>query len=102
MTCLIDSSRHISLCVSNLALRRRIVRCPVCECMTEMVLAIDRSPYYSPTLHCCKCGDAWGEDGLLGRPFVRGWREQAVRRHRAMWVEATYGLPPSKDCREDD
>lgn len=73
-------------------LRRRIWRCPTCECRTETVVRYEA--WYDPTVVCCRCGDSWGSEGRFERPFHRHWRRDAVRRARPLWDLATYGPPP--------
>jgi hypothetical protein len=77
----------------NRYLRKTIVRCPVCECMTEMVAR--HEAYYGTTLSCCRCGDSWGDGERYPRPFARGWRKAAVKKHRKLWDRATHGPPPT-------
>jgi len=74
-------------------LKRRIKRCPTCECCTEFVVTCE--VWYASMWLCCRCGDGWGEEGLMPRPFARGWRKDAVREHRRMWDQATYGPFPT-------
>lgn len=80
------------VCRPDVAYRRRILWCPVCECTREMVVAYYR--WYDTTVMCCGCGDAWAGGALLPRPFARSWRHRAVLRYRRLYAEATFGLPP--------
>lgn len=51
------------------------------------VVAYDASPYYDPTT-ACECGDQWSTEGLMERPFRRGWRKAAQARFEAAWAKA--------------
>jgi hypothetical protein len=83
------------ICRSDGFLRRHYTRCPVDECITEMVTRFDL--WYDPTTWCTKCGDSWSGSELRARPFQRGWRAKAVRVARQLWDRATYGPPSSLD-----
>ncbi len=93
MPCVQFAPGVIVTMASNQFLRKTIRRCPICECMTEMV---DRhEARYGVSTYCCKCGDSWQDGELYPRPFARGWRTKAVRRHRTLWDEATHGPAPT-------
>lgn len=83
---------HVVICLPAYWLRREYTRCPVDECITEMVTRFEA--WYDPVTWCTKCGDAWSGGELLERPFRRGWRAGAVRVARELWDQATYGPPP--------
>jgi hypothetical protein len=74
-------------------LRKRIQRCPIDECMTEM--AVRYEAYYGVTTYCCKCGDWWQDGELCPRPFARGWRKAQAKRFRRFWDQAVFGPAPS-------
>lgn len=76
-------------------LRKRYIRCPSCECTTEMVVRYEA--WYGNTWYCCRCGDSWQEEGMNQRPFERGWRRKAIARHRALWDAATHGPDPTPE-----
>jgi hypothetical protein len=78
---------------SNDRLRKLYVRCPMCECITEMVWR--DSGWYGDDMMCCRCGDSWCDGELIPRPFARGWRDRAVREHRRLWDLAAHGPGPS-------
>lgn len=77
----------------NRFLRKRYLRCPVCECITEMV--VRHEAYYGATTFCCRCGDSWQDGELSPRPFSSHWRKRAVARHRKLWDRATHGPAPT-------
>lgn len=77
----------------NRFLRKRYLRCPMCECITEMVRRFDG--WYGTSSMCCRCGDSWSDGELHERPFARGWRARAIRQHRALWDIATHGPDPT-------
>lgn len=92
MTC-INAAPGVMVCMANNNfLRKRIVRCPICQCKTEMVARYEA--WYGTTLYCCKCGDSWCDGELYPRPFARGWRRAAVKKHRKLWDQATHAGPP--------
>lgn len=73
------------------AIQRRIVKCwGICETETSRVVAVERSPYYGPTMHCLDCGDTWSGEGLFGRPFRPKWREEAKRRANSLWQQGCW------------
>jgi hypothetical protein len=88
----------VVICGGGGTYRRRILRCPVDECMTEVVVHYPDSPWYSPTAMCTRCGEKWSDGELAPRPFARGWRRKQQAKHRALWAAATYG--PAPDYRE--
>lgn len=61
-----------------------IVRtCPVCQREAHLVGATQ--DWYDTTWTCCRCGDSWAGGELLPRPFVRGWRQEAIRGACRRW-----------------
>lgn len=80
---------------SNRFLRKRYVRCPTDECITEFVVRFEA--YHGDTWMCCKCGDSWSDEGLNYRPFERDWRKKAASYHRRLWDLATHGPSPTYD-----
>lgn len=77
----------------NRFLRRRIIRCPFCQCMREMVVRYEG--WYGPTVMCTGCGDSWSDGERYQRPFRRNWRPDLVARYRALYAAATHGPAPS-------
>lgn len=73
-------------------LRKRYLRCPTCECTTEMVAQYQN--WYGVDAMCCRCGDSWSNGELQPRPFYPRWRSEAARRHRRLWDLAVFGPPP--------
>jgi hypothetical protein len=76
----------------NSNLRRRILRCPTCQCRTEMV--VRAQSWFPVETMCTRCGDSWSDGDIDQRPFERGWRTRAVQAYRRMWAVATYGPLP--------
>jgi hypothetical protein len=74
-------------------LRKRYLHCVMCQVTTEAVLRFEA--WYGVTHYCCRCGDAWTDGELHERPFARGWRDRAVRKHRKLWDQATHGPGPT-------
>lgn len=86
------SNIHINW-TDNRFLRKRYIRCPCCQCTTEMVVRYEA--YYGLTTYCCRCGDSWQDGEMFPRPFQRGWRKAAIRRYRKLWDQATHGAAPT-------
>jgi hypothetical protein len=78
---------------SDRFLKKRYVRCPVCECTTEM--AVRYEAWYGASYYCCRCGDSWCDGEMYGRPLARYWRRDAVQKHRKLWDRATFGPAPT-------
>ena len=74
-------------------LRKRYLRCPSCQCITEMVT--QDGGYWGFEVMCCRCGDSWMDGERAERPFERGWRKKAIEQHRRMWDIATHGPDPT-------
>lgn len=74
-------------------LRKRYLRCPMCECRTETVVRYEL--WYGSTVHCLRCGDSWCDGELHPRPFSPGWRRKSIARGRRLWDRATHGPAPS-------
>ena len=63
----------------------------ICETPTSRVVQSEGSPWYAPVVHCVDCGDSWDwEEGRYERPFRRGRRKEAIKRHEALWERACY------------
>lgn len=56
-------------------------RCPTCKSDQEFLCEFEE--WYGWTNTCLNCGDSWMEGELLKRPFMRGWRKQAVEEAKA-------------------
>jgi hypothetical protein len=93
VTCLSIGAGVVICRSDNRHLRRRVVRCPICQSMEEMVVQFEG--WHSPTVMCTGCGDSWQDGELCYRPFARGWRKREVERYRALWDIATHGPAPS-------
>ena len=57
--------------------------CPNCQWKRRIVAHFFE--WYGPQFDCCGCGDSWGEEGIMERPFARGWRQKAIDKNRAAW-----------------
>lgn len=73
--------------------RRRILRCPVDERMTECVVTV--FVWYDPIVECARCGESWSGGEMQERPFRRGWRKRQQAEVRAKWVKAPHGPFPT-------
>lgn len=80
---------NVMVCTSSTHVTRKIMHCPTCERRRRFVVIGELYSYYAPTLTCCACGDSWGEDGRMARPFRRGWRDRAIATARQQWKDAT-------------
>lgn len=83
----------IIVCGGSVAVRRHVMRCPVCERKRRVVSHWSASPYYAPSFTCCACGDSWSDGWLAERPFRRGWRREAIEAAKAAWAAAVAGWP---------
>lgn len=83
----------MNICGSPYFLIKRYLRCPICECVTEMVQCWH--PWLGSTFGCCRCGDGWdgGTGELLERPFARGWRWRQARAYQQKWLRARHAGP---------
>ena len=45
--------------------------------------------WYGAEWHCLGCGDAWCDGERRERPFMRGWRAEAIKRAKAGWDAVT-------------
>lgn len=95
MTCIQLAPGTVVCRSSDRLLRKRYLRCPMCQCTTEHVLRFDG--VYGLMHMCCRCGDAWSEGELMERPFYRYWRRDSIRQHRALWDLASHGPDPTVD-----
>lgn len=77
----------------NRFLRKRYLRCPMCECITEMVTR--DGGWWGREVMCCRCGDSWQDGELHERPFAPRWRQKAIAEHRRLWDLATHGPDPT-------
>lgn len=87
----------VYVCGVPMRYQRRYGYCPNCDSGGMRVVWAFGSPYYAPTIHCVECGDSWSDEGLLQRPFARGWRKRAIERHTRLW-ENCCGCPLETDA----
>jgi hypothetical protein len=45
--------------------------------------------WYGWESYCLGCGDRWTPDEIGSRPFARGWRKEAIARHKRLWDGVT-------------
>lgn len=89
-------SRAIYICgPSDKLLRKRYLRCPMCQCITEHVTR--DGGYWGYERHCCRCGDSWCDGELLERPFRPRWRRDSIASARRLWDRATHGPDPTAE-----
>jgi hypothetical protein len=66
---------------------RRIGFCPIEGRRRRFYVRFQH--WYGAEWHCLGCGDRW-QDGELGsRPFMRGWRKEAIARAKRDWAGVT-------------
>lgn len=65
---------------------RHVRVCPTRCCRRRFVTT--HALWYDSIPTCLTRGDAWTVDGLVPRPFQRGWRKTACTRARTAWVNA--------------
>lgn len=69
--------------------RDTLLGCPVCKIEDAPVVRyVAGSPYYGDRFTCTCCGDSWSEGELAERPFLRAWRQEAIRKAVADWEAA--------------
>jgi transposase-like protein len=78
---------NVHICRPKNCLARRILRCPTCKTRRRFVQAL--FVWYDSIFTCCGCGDQFSEGYRMQRPARRGWRDDAVRRAKQEWAEAT-------------
>lgn len=54
-------------------------RCPFHEDENKSIIMSEFYPWYGWEFICLKCGDAWTNEELRERPFIRGWREKRIK-----------------------
>ena len=69
-------------------IERRIQFCPICKRRRRFVGTF--AAYYGFTWYCVACGDRWQDDELGSRPFMRGWRKEAIAYAKALWDRVDY------------
>lgn len=67
----------------------QVNHCSTCERPRRMLCA--SYEWHGPRWTCAGCGDSWHDEGLEERPFVRGWRLDAIRAVRAKLAQI--GVP---------
>ncbi len=65
---------------------RRVMHCPTCQCRRRFFGWAQE--WYSAIWTCCHCGDSWSDGERMGRPFARGWRQEAAARAKRNWTES--------------
>lgn len=80
---------NVTVCGRTITKRWFVMTCPVCGISDSVILqSLAGSAYWGSIQRCTNCGDAWAEGELLGRPFRRGWRADAVRKAQVDMDEA--------------
>ena len=61
------------------------------------------SPWYSPTVYCTLCGDAWGDGEMMERPFRPRWRQERIAEalRNVDSIPAGCNCPPKRDWSDD-
>jgi len=57
-----------------------VMVCPTCQRMRRFLCQFQE--WYGWAQTCLGCGDVWEDGERLERPFVRGWRQDSIRRAR--------------------
>lgn len=66
---------------------RRIAMCPVEHKRRRIYCRFQH--WYGWEMYCLGCGDRWADGELGSRPFMRGWRKEAIARHKRYWNGVT-------------
>jgi hypothetical protein len=83
---------NVTVCRPPRIVYRAITYCPTCRGRRRTVVRL--ALWYDPVVTCCGCGDSWAGGELVERPFMRGWRKQAVERAVRDWADAV----PKRDA----
>ena len=78
----------IHVCTAK-CIDRVLVRhdCPTCDKRRYFLCWFYE--WYGWTLVCLRCGERWGDDEMLPRPFVPGWRKMSVENAKRQWREGS-------------
>ena len=66
---------------------RRVQFCPT-ENKRRRFYGSTSSLWYAAEWTCLGCGDRWSDGERGSRPFMRGWRKEAIARARERWKNA--------------
>ena len=66
-----------------------------------LLVAEAGSPWYSGTVTCTLCGDAWGDEELMERPFRRGWRQERIKEAIRDWESVPCECPSKRDWSDE-
>jgi hypothetical protein len=61
---------------------RKVIYCPTCE-QRRWFLVHWAGMWYGQDITCLTCGDSWADGERAMRPFVRGWRKEAIAKAKA-------------------
>lgn len=59
------------------------IQCPTCNRRTYAMSWF--VPWYGWDTTCFKCGDAWQDGEMVGRPFRPRWRADRIARAKRRW-----------------
>lgn len=86
MTC--QTLQGAVICSGPRGVNRRRIRC-CWNCQTRRrVVEYYGGAYYGSRFTCVHCGDGWGDGERDERPFMRGWRQKAIKEARQDWLAA--------------
>lgn len=76
----------VIVCYPRGVLYRRVQDCPTCDRRRRFVCRWEA--WYGVSVTCLGCGDSWCDGERYERPFLRGWRQAAIRRAKQRWTNA--------------
>lgn len=74
---------HVNAPSSSHTLKKH--ECPTCNKNSFMLG--HHAMWYGTDWTCLGCGERFNEDGIVERPFMRGWRKKSIE--SAMWIIAS-------------
>lgn len=51
----------------------------------KSVAHMTTNPYLGSIFTCVECGDRWSDGEAWERPFKRGWRQESIKKAKAIW-----------------
>src|SRR5687768_6003201 len=82
----VEVAGGVIVCAPTTVTYRAVRRCPACREVRRQVGPF--AVWYDTIWTCLGCGDSYSHEGILERPFARGWREREKARARRLWAEA--------------
>lgn len=86
-----------AICGGSYIYRQHVGQCyGACNIKDAALVTSEGSPWYGRDWTCTLCGDRWCGEGFYPRPFVRGWRQKAIKAAVEDW-ERGCACPVERD-----